>query len=252
MKRSSPIYLIFFALFFCSFASSAVIGPKNVSFQSNGEIVRGVLYQPVGVGPFPAIVVIHEWWGLDDWVKQEARMFADRGYETLAVDLYRGHVTADPEEAHELMRALPQDRGVMYLRSAVVYLKSLKTVKPNRIGAVGWCMGGSFAMQFAIAEPSLRAVAINYGALETDPAQLKKIRAAVLGNFGAEDRGIPPNDVQAFAAEMLKIGHSVDVKEYADAGHAFQNPNNKKGYRQADTADADRRMEMFFARYLKQ
>ncbi|HWF67559.1 MAG TPA: dienelactone hydrolase family protein, partial [Acidobacteriaceae bacterium] len=87
---------------------------------------------------------------------------------------------------------------------------------------------------------------------ETDPAQLKKIRAAVLGNFGAEDRGIPPNDVQAFAAEMLKIGHSVDVKEYADAGHAFQNPNNKKGYRQADTADADRRMEMFFARYLKQ
>ncbi len=229
----------------------SVAGPVKIGFPSGGEIVHGVLYQPVGSGPFPAIVVIHEWWGLNDWVKQQAQMFAEHGYVTLAVDLYRGQVATDPETAHELMRALPQDRGVMYLTAAVAYLKTLKMVDSKRIGAVGWCMGGSFAMQFAIAEPSLRAVAINYGALETDPTQLKKIHAAILGNFGAEDRGITPPDVQAFADAMQKIGHPADVKEYADAGHAFQNPENKTGYRAADTIDADQRMFRFFARYLK-
>lgn len=228
-----------------------VIGPQNVSFHSGSETVHGVLYRPQGAGPFPAIVVIHEWWGLNDWVKQQAKMFAGHGYVTLAVDLYRGQVATDPEMAHELMRALPQDRGVRYLRSGVAYLKTLKYVRADHIGAVGWCMGGSFAMQLAIAEPSLRAVAINYGALETEPAQLKKIHAAILGNFGALDRGITPQDVQDFAAAMKAIGHPVNVKEYPNAGHAFQNPSNKSGYRPQDTADADRRMFAFFARYLK-
>ncbi|MGH9615433.1 MAG: dienelactone hydrolase family protein [Acidobacteriaceae bacterium] len=228
-----------------------VIGPQNVSFHSGSETVHGVLYRPQGAGPFPAIVVIHEWWGLNDWVKQQAKMFAGHGYVTLAVDLYRGQVATDPETAHELMRALPQDRGVRYLRSGVAYLKTLKYIQADRIGAVGWCMGGSFAMQLAIAEPSLRAVAINYGALETEPAQLKKIHAAILGNFGALDRGITPQDVRDFAAAMKAIGHPVNVKEYPDAGHAFQNPSNKNGYRPQDTADADRRMFAFFARCLK-
>jgi carboxymethylenebutenolidase len=235
-----------------SFAKSgAVVGPKDVSFPSGSETVHGVMYRPEGVGPFPAIIVIHEWWGLNDWVKQQAKMFAEHGYVTLAVDLYRGQVATDPEMAHELMRALPQDRGVAYLNSALAYLKTQTFVKPDRIGAVGWCMGGSFAMQFAIAAPSLRAVAINYGAPETDPAQLKKIRAAILGNFGAQDHGITPQDVATFAVDMKKIGHPVDVKEYDDAGHAFQNPNNKDGYRAADTADADQRMFTFFSRELK-
>lgn len=232
--------------------SPQVVGPEAVSFPSGGQTVQGVMYRPEGPGPFPAIVVIHEWWGLNDWVKQQAQMFAEHGYVTLAVDLYRGQVATDPEMAHELMRALPQDRGVENLTSAVAYLKTQKDVKWDRIGAVGWCMGGGFALQLAIAEPSLRAVAINYGALDTDPAQLKKIHAAMLGNFGAQDRGITPQDVEAFSAEMKKLGHPVDFKEYADAGHAFQNPNNKAGYRAVDTADADRRMFTFFARTLKQ
>jgi len=231
--------------------AAAVVGPQNVSFSSGSETIHGVLYHPQGAGPFPAIVIIHEWWGLNDWVKQQAQMFAEHGYVTLAVDLYRGQVATDPEMAHELMRALPQDRGVQYLTSAVAYLKTQKDVKPNRIGAAGWCMGGGFALQLAIAEPSLRSVAINYGALDTNPAQLQKIHAAVLGNFGALDRGITPQDVQAFAAEMQKLGHPVDVKDYPNAGHAFENPNNKAGYRAADTANADQRMFTFFASTLK-
>jgi carboxymethylenebutenolidase len=257
ISRFSILFSILFSLG-CLVSATAqvkpaanVIGPENVSFLSESETVHGVLYRPQGAGTFPAIVIIHEWWGLNDWVKQQAQMFAEHGYVTLAVDLYRGQVATDPEMAHELMRGLPQNRGVAYLRSGVAYLKALKYVQPDRIGAAGWCMGGTFAMQLAIAEPSLRAVAINYGALETDPAQLKKIHAAILGNFGALDRGITPKDVADFATAMQKIGHPVDVKEYPDAGHAFQNPNNKGGYRPADTADADSRMFAFFARYLK-
>jgi carboxymethylenebutenolidase len=232
-------------------SSAGVLGPQSVSFSSGAETVHGILYRPQGVGPFPAIVVIHEWWGLNDWVKQQAQTFAEHGYVTLAVDLYRGQVAADPEMAHELMRALPQNRGVRYLRSGVAYLKTLKYVRPDRIGAVGWCMGGGFAFQLAIAEPTLRAVAINYGAVDTDPTQLRKIHAAILGNFGAQDHGITPEDVQGFASAMQAIGHPVDVKEYPDAGHAFQNPSNKSGYRPKDTADADQRMFAFFARNLK-
>lgn len=251
LQNVSILLVILLVCFTVSAQSKGVRDPQNVSFPSGGETVRGVLYQPVGAGPFPAIVVIHEWWGLTDWVKQQARMFAEHGYVTLAVDLYRGQVTDNPEVAHELMRGLPQTRGTMYLTSSVAYLKTLKTVQPNRIGAVGWCMGGTFVMQLAVAEPSLHAVAINYGALETDPSQLRKIRAAMLGNFGALDRGITPADVHNFAEQMKKIGHPVDVKEYADAGHAFQNPNNKTGYRPADAKDADQRMLTFFNRYLK-
>jgi carboxymethylenebutenolidase len=230
----------------------AKVGPATpVQFQSNGEMVHALLYRPEKPGRLPAIIIIHEWWGLNPWVRQQARMFAEHGYVTLAVDLYRGRVASDPETAHELMRALPQDRGVAYLRAADAYLKALPDVLPHRIGAVGWCMGGGFAMQFAIAEPSLRAVAINYGGLDTDPSQLKKIHAAVLGNFGAKDQGITPDDVHAFSVEMQKLGHPVDFKEYADAGHAFQNPDNKAGYRPQDTADADRRMFAFFREHLK-
>lgn len=210
MKRQSIFLSVCLLLFVFSafiFAGAvSVNGPKNVTFQSNGERVHGVLYQPAGAGPFPAIVIIHEWWGLTGWVEQQAKMFAEHGYVTLAVDLYRGHVTNDPETAHELMRGLPRSRGIAYLISGVDYLKNLKFVKPDRIGAAGWCMGGDFAMQLAIADPDLGAVAINYGALETDPAQLKKIHAAILGNFGALDHGITPADVRNFAAEIMGKG----------------------------------------------
>jgi carboxymethylenebutenolidase len=260
MLRRPAFGISLYTLLFCllvalAWPARAATAPAGepISFQSNGETVHGLLYKPAGAGPFPAIVIIHEWWGLNDWIKQQAADFAQQGYVTLAVDLYRGQVApyTDMEMAHELMRALQQDRGVAYLTSAVAYLKTRKDVNVHRIGAAGWCMGGSFAMQFAIAEPSLRAVAINYGAPETDVAQLKKIHAQILGNYGALDRGITPADVHAFAQQMKALGHPVDVKEYPDAGHAFENPNNKTGYRPADAKDTEQRMTAFFAKNLK-
>lgn len=224
---------------------------KEVSFPSGNETVHGFLYSPSAPGRYPAIVVIHEWWGLTPWVKQQAEELSEQGYVTLAVDLYRGKIADNPEVAHELMRGLPQDRGVRDLISAANYLKTLKDVNPDRIGAAGWCMGGTFAAQFAVADPSLRAVAINYGALPTDPASLKRIHAAILGNFGALDSGITPQDVHDFAESMKAMGKPVDVKEYPDAGHAFENPDNKQGYRPADSKDAHERMREFFHRRLQ-
>jgi len=119
------------------------------------------------------------------------------------------------------------------------------------MGAVGWCMGGGYALQLAIAAPSLKAVVINYGSLATDKTALVRIHAAILGNFGGQDHGIPPEAVHAFEARMRSLGKPVDVKIYPDAGHAFDNSNNKTGYRAEDAADALARIDRFFAEKLK-
>ncbi len=224
---------------------------QPVTFPSSSGTAQGILYLPQTPGPHPALVVIHEWWGLNDWIKQEAAAYAAKGYVTLAVDLYRGKVASDPETAHELSRGLPQDQGVQDLVAAFHFLQSRKDVQRRRIGAVGWCMGGGYALQLAIAEPALKAVAINYGALDTNKAVLTKIHAAVLGNFGGQDKGIPPDAVYAFEDAMQSIGKPVDVKIYPDAGHAFENPNNKAGYRAEDAADALGRIDRFFAAELE-
>ncbi|MFZ0744037.1 MAG: dienelactone hydrolase family protein [Terracidiphilus sp.] len=224
---------------------------QAITFPSGDGMAQGILYLPQSSGPHPALVVIHEWWGLNDWIKQEAAGYAAKGYVALAVDLYRGKVASDPETAHELSRGLPQDQGVQDLVAAVKYLESRKDVEHDRIGAVGWCMGGGYALQLAIAEPALKAVAVNYGALATDKAALAKIHAAVLGNFGGQDHGIPPDAVHAFEASMQSLGKPVDAKIYPDAGHAFENPNNKTGYRPEDAADALARVDRFFAAELQ-
>ena len=175
---------------------------KAVSYKSGDDTVNGILYTPAGHGPFPALIVIHEWWGLNDWVKQQAGKLADQGYVALAVDLYRGKVADNPDLAHELMRGLPQDRAINDLRAAFDFLASQANVKKDRIGAIGWCMGGGYALDTALAEPHLAATVIHYGHLATDPSELKKINAPILGLFGGQDHGITPDDVKKFQQAM--------------------------------------------------
>jgi len=224
---------------------------KSVSYKSGGETVQGVLYAPPGKGPFPALVVIHEWWGLNDWVKDQASKLADQGYVTLAVDLYRGKVATTPDQAHEIMRGVPEDRAKRDLHAAVEFLKSQPNVKPDRIGSIGWCMGGGYSLDVALQEPALAATVINYGHLATDPEALKKINAPILGLFGAQDRGITPDDVHKFEQALKQLGKKIDIKIYDDAGHGFENPNNKDGFRAEDAADAWRRITGFLASTLK-
>ena len=224
---------------------------KTVSYKSGDETVQGVLYTPAGDGPFPAIIVIHEWWGLNDWVKEQGAKLAGEGYVALAVDLYRGKVASTPDLAHELARGLPEDRAKRDLHAAFVFLAAQPNVKKDRIGAIGWCMGGGYSLDVALQEPGLAADVINYGHLATDRDALKKINAPILGIFGAQDRGIAPEDVKKFEQALKEMGKKIDVTIYPDAGHGFENPNNKAGYRADDAADAWKRTLNFLASTLK-
>lgn len=249
MRTAGSTALLLSLLLLATSASFAATG-QPVSYPSGSETVHGVLYAPQGQGPFPAIVVIHEWWGLNDWVKEQAAKLADEGHVALAIDLYRGKLATTPDEAHELMRGLPEDRALRDLRAAFSYLKSQKNVN-DKIAVIGWCMGGGYALTLALNEPELTAAVINYGRLATDEASLKKIHAAILGLFGGQDRGIPVADVRKFEETMKKLGKKIDVIVYPEAGHAFENPNNKEGYRPEDAADARKRTSAFLAAELK-
>src|SRR5438093_4481161 len=142
--------------------------PKDVTYKSGDETVKGIMYTPEGKGPFPALIVVHEYWGLNDWVKEQASKLADQGYVTLAVDLYRGKVAASPDEAHELMRGVPEDRAARDLHAAFEFLKSQPNIQKDRIASIGWCMGGGYSLDMALAEPTLAAAVINYGHLAAD------------------------------------------------------------------------------------
>ncbi len=238
---------VFIAMTISSFAADG----KPVSYKSGDETVNGILYTPPGKGPFPALVVIHEWWGLNDWVKDQASKLADQGYVALAIDLYRGKVATTPEEAHEIMRGVPSDRANRDLLAASSFLRAQKNVNPAKVGAIGWCMGGGYALDLAIADPKLKAVVINYGHLASDQATLQKINAAILGIFGGQDQGIPPADVNKFAADLKALNKPVEIKIFPDAGHAFENPNNQQGYRADDAKQAGELTTAFLAKYLK-
>ena len=230
----------------------SVMRGKFVNFPSASGTARGYLALPDDKNAkHPAVVVIQEWWGLNDWVIQQADRFAKQGYVALAVDLYRGKVATTQEEAHELMRGLPEDRAVADLKSGFNLLAARGDVDPARIGVIGWCMGGGYALDLTIAEPRLAASVINYGHLVTDPATIARINPPILGNFGGEDRGIPPADVEAFANAVKAAGKSIDVKIYPGAGHAFMNPNNKGGYVPEAANDAWTRIDAFFAKRLR-
>ena len=166
----------------------AAAPPKSeiVEFPSGSETVRGFLALPGMPGRHAAILVIHGDAGLNEWVQEQARKLAAQGYVALAVDLYRGRVAADDEEAHELARGLPDDRALRDVEAAFTYLAARKDVSFARIGVIGWQSGGWFALQLAIHQPKLAACAVSDTALPTDSGDLARIRAQILANFGAD------------------------------------------------------------------
>lgn len=245
------------SLVVCSYllatTSTFAVLPKaqTVTYRSGDETVTGYLAAPELHGRNSALIVVHDWWGLNDWVKQQAETFAQHGYVSLAVDLYRGKSTTDSEVAHELSRGLPQDRADRDLRAAFGYLAARTDVDASRIGSVGWSMGGDLSLQLAIDEPKLAACVVNYGAMPTDKTSIQAIRAPVLGNFGAEDRGITPQDVYAFERVMKGENKSVDIRIYEGAGHGFEDPNFANGFRREAAMDAQARTLAFLNRTLK-
>lgn len=222
-----------------------------VQYQSGEETVTGYIAFPEGKGPFPAVILIHEWWGLNDWMKANAKKFADRGYLALAIDLYRGELPADQDAAHELMRGLPEDRATRDVQAAFAYLVSHPEAKHNQIGVIGWSMGGGYSLQAAVVIPELAAAVINYGRLITDADLIDKINCPLLGIFGGKDRGIPVKDVEAFKNACKKADKDVTIQIYSNAGHAFINENNAKAYHAKDAKNAWEKTFAFLEKKLK-
>jgi carboxymethylenebutenolidase len=230
--------------------SGSLFAGTMVSLPSGSETISGYLAAPDGPGKKPAVLVIHEWWGLNDFAKGKADGFAKQGYVCLAVDLYRGKVATESDTAHQLMRGMPNDRALRDMKAAVAFLRARPDVDGTKVGVVGWCMGGGLALDLAVREPSLAGAVIYYGHLMTEPATIAALRVPLLGNFGGKDEGIPVKDVEAFAEAAKRAGKSVDFKIYPDAGHAFASSKDPKVYRPADAKDADARTDAFFKRVL--
>lgn len=229
--------------------------PHDRSPAPRGQMVeltpdhRAYLALPSGEGPHPALVVIHEWWGLNDNVKHWTDRFAAEGYAALAVDLYGGRVATTADEAMGLMKGVDQEQALARMKAAEAFLRSDPRVRATKVGAIGWCFGGSQALQLALNDPDLAAAVLYYGRLVTDPERLRSIRAAVLGVFGARDRSIPQETVDAFerGLEQAKVAHEV---HRFDADHAFANPSNPR-YQSEAAADAWARARTFLARHLR-
>jgi carboxymethylenebutenolidase len=237
------------------FASVAVadvnLKTSDIMVKSEDEEIKAFLAEPEGNGPFPAIVVIQEWWGLTDWIKDNAKRLAAQGYVCLAPDLYRGKVAETPQLAGQLARGLPQDRALRDLKASVDALSDKGNVQKDKIGSIGWCMGGGFSLQLALHDSRVKACGICYGRLVTQADMLKPLEATVLGIFGEEDRGIPPAMVHKFEDAMKEAGKQIYAVKIYQAGHGFMRPGEMNpAYRQEAAKDAWKQIDAFFAKTL--
>lgn len=211
---------------------------------------KAYLSLPEGkAAPLPAIVVIHEWWGLNDHIRHWADRLAADGYAALAVDLYAGKVATTPDEAMATMKTVDEAKAKPVLAAAHRFLADDPRVDAKKRGVIGWCFGGGWSLQHAITEADLDAAVIYYGRLSTEPAQLAKIHAPILGVFANRDKGIPPEAVDAFEAAMKKAGKTIAIHRY-DADHAFANPSAAH-YDTGAATDAWAHVREFFATHLR-
>jgi carboxymethylenebutenolidase len=228
---------------------------ETISYRAGKETVKAVRYRPAGKGPFPAVVVLHGDRGPTAWVKQQARRLAEKGYVALVIDFYRGQLPKTIEEAHILERALPEEQALGDLKAAVYQLTASNDVRKDRIGVLGWDMGGGYALDAALHDPRLRAVVVCYGRLTTDPAALAKLRAPVLGLFAGKDEGISPETIKRFTDAMKQAGKRLaGAHVYAECDNGFMDPGNPDTPREAAARAADdawRRIEAFLKEELQ-
>jgi carboxymethylenebutenolidase len=223
----------------------------RVALEPHGGATTAFVVLPAGRGTVSAIVVVHEWWGLNAQIRAMARRFGDLGYVVIVPDLYHGKVAGSAEEAHELARGLPEERALTDIQAAVAWLKGHPRVGKNRIGIVGFCMGGRLSQLAALATADLAACVMFYGRPETDPEKLATLRAPLLGHFGAADRGIGHDQVESLQAGLKKAGKTAfEVYEYPGAGHAFMNESGR-GYHADAARLAWARTAGFFQKHLK-
>lgn len=215
------------------------------------EDLNGFLAKPDSTDKHPGIVMIHEWWGLNDNIKNMARQMATDGYLILAVDLYNGEVATDPTIARELTSRVRNnpDIAIQNMKSAVSFLRNHESVNSDAIGSLGWCFGGGMSLQLALNE-EMAATGVYYGSLVNDPTLMSVIEWPVLGIFGSEDMSIPIDQVKAFEAGLNANNVENEIYIYDGVGHAFANPSGQN-YAPEQSKDAWKKTIEFFDKHLK-
>lgn len=235
--------------------STIKVGLKNSSVNYHDENSVGYLVYPTNDTnqKLPAVIMIHEWWGLNDNIKNMANTLAKEGYVVLAVDLYNGTVATDSSSAKELSSSIGNNpsAAIANMQSAVSYLSSLENVNASRIASLGWCFGGGQSLQLALnsEQHPLAATILYYGNLVNDTEALSKIKWPVLGIFGDQDQSIPVNSVKEFEQALNKSGVTNEIYIYPGVGHAFANPSNPN-YAPKETSDAWQKTIAFLDKYV--
>jgi len=197
------------------------VPPSMIHLATPDGSVDAYVAWPAGNSKAPIVLVVQEWWGLNDQIKTVAQRMAKEGYVAIVPDLYHGKVADTPEMAHELVRGLEDTRVFSELDAAAAWARVQPRSHGQRIGILGFCVGGGITLRYALHNPNLAAAVMFYGPPETDPAKLAALKAPLQGHFGANDQGIPPDRVQAFREALKKAGKPADLYIYSGAGHAF-------------------------------
>ena len=218
---------------------------RMVEFQSNGGKTAGYLSVPEG-GRGPGVIVIQEWWGLVAHIKEVADRFAAEGFVALAPALYHGRETKSPDEAGKLMMALNIAQAEKDLRGAVEYLAGHEAVEGERVGTVGFCMGGVLSLYAASKNDGVGACVVFYGIHPKVEPDLENLRAPVLGLYAERDQFVPPDAARALEARLKELGKRAEFHIYPGADHAFFNDTRPEVYDAEAAADAWRRTVEFF------
>ena len=223
----------------------------DIHFTSNGSDTPGYLAEPADL-PAPGIVVLQEWWGLDDHIRSVCDRLAAEGFVALAPDLYRREPTTQPDEAQQRMMALSMDQAEKDMRGAAEHLISLGAVAGERVGAVGFCLGGGLAVWAAAASPLIGATVTYYYVMPHGKPEFTNISGPVLGHFGIADEFVSPDDARALETELRDAGVDTTFEFYEGVGHAFFNDTNRLGtYNPEVAASSWERTIAFLREHLK-
>jgi carboxymethylenebutenolidase len=222
---------------------------EMVQFPFAGGNTGGYLATP-RQGSGPGVIVIQEWWGLVDHIKDVCDRFAEEGFVALAPDLYHGKTTRSPDEAGKLMMALRIDEAERDLSAAAQYLSTEDSTTSEKVGVVGFCMGGALALYTATKNENVGACVVFYGGHPKVKPDLPNLHAPVLGLYAEKDGFVTPDSVRALEREVKALGKPIEVVIYPDTDHAFFNDTRPEVYNAGAAADAWRRTIAFLRAHL--
>jgi len=219
-----------------------------VDYPGGDDGLMGYLARPDDEATHPAVIVIQEWWGLNENIKDIAQRFANEGFVALAPDLYHGQVVSEPDAARSLAISLDRDAAVQEIQSAIDYLQSQSYVSPSKVGTVGFCMGGWLSLQTAVDEVDVGAGVAFYGRPLTAD-DVTKLQAPIMGNYGSLDGGISVASVEAMEGALNDAGVENDIKIFDGANHAFFN-DTRPSYHEEASKEAWERTLSWFRKHL--